>query len=263
MASWFSTIKKDPYGTLNPEQVQVNKGLGGTLLNNINGANYDYNGQLAAPITAGEQNVVANNSRMNAVAQQTYGDLGNYNDQNFNTNFNSEIADPTLANFKNNVAPLLGEELPSFGTQRAQVISRALGDLQNNVMQQRFTAREAAKNRALTALSGAANYDQTAAGIQAIPREIQQAGLDKAYQSFVTSNTQKQNGLNQALQFLGISTGSAIQDPTNLGNMIALAQAGANIYGTVAGGGSKGGAPQSGGQGSGTGTVDLATKMGY
>lgn len=241
MASWFSTLNKDPYGTLNPEQVQVNKGLGSTLLNQATNPNaFNYGGQLNANMGTGEQDVIDRNARMNAVASQTYGTLGNYNEGDFNKQFADEISNPTFDNFKNNISPYLAQELPSFGTQRANVIARSLGDLQNNVLQQRFTAREAAKDRALSAVGQSADYLGKSAQIQAVPREIQQAGLDRQYNAFTAANASKQNAVNQALQFLGISTGSVTQEPTTLGNVATLGTTVANIIGAIKGMGNGG-----------------------
>lgn len=240
MASWFSTLDKDPYGTLNPEQRQVNQALGSTLINNMSGTGNTYGGQLNAPIGSGEQNVVDNSARLNAVASNTYNRLGTYDPAQFNTDFNNQIQDPSIDNFKRNIEPLLGEELPSFGTARANVVSRAANDLQNNLLQQRFTSNEAAKNLALNALSGGNTYNQGAMAIQAVPREIQQAGLDRDYKAFLDANQSKKDSLNQALQFLGISTGSTTQEPTDFGNYMATAQALGNIVGSVIPGASGG-----------------------
>lgn len=229
--------KVDPYGTLNPEQRQINAALGPAILGNLN-KDYTYTGQLNAPIGQGEQDVVNQNARMNAIAGNTYGTFANYNDPNFNSQFNQEIADPTFANFQNNIAPYLAQELPSFGTQRANVIARSLGDLQNNVLQQRFTARESAKNRALQAANDSAGYFQTAAGIQSIPRSIQQAGLDRDYQNFIQANQQKSDSLSQALAFLGLSTGTAQYKPNSTGQALQGALAGASAFAGSMGSGS-------------------------
>jgi len=237
MGSWFSELKKDPYGTLNPEQIQVNKSLGNTLLNNID-QGFQYGGNRNAAIDPGTQDVIANNARINAVAGKTYADLGDYNDPKFNEQFNSEIADPQRSYFMQNYERDIGQEIPYSNTGRANMISRGYGDMQNQILQKRFEARESAKDRALNALTGSANYFQTSAGIQEIPRTIKQAGLDRDFESFIKGNEMKQNSINQALQFLGISTGSAIQEPTTFGNIMATAQGVANIASSFQGGGS-------------------------
>lgn len=223
----------DPYGALNPEQKAITQQLGPQIQSELgkSAQDYMYGGQLSAGITPGEQDVVGQNARMNAIAGNTYGQLANYNDPNFDQQFDTEITNPTLQNFTRNIQPLLEESLPSFSTARGNVISRNLGDLQNNLLQQRYAARGAAKDRALSALSGSNNYFQGAANIQSIPREIQQAGLDRQYQNFVTANSQKQNSLQNALSFLGLSTGTYQQPPDNLSRLLNIAKTGVQVAG--------------------------------
>lgn len=224
-------VKTDPYGTLNPEQKAILQAVGPRLLGDVNKdyTDYLYKGQLSEGIGAGEQDVVGRNARMNAIAENTYGTLGNYNDPAFNEQFDTEIARPTLQSFQNEIAPYLAQELPSFGTQRAQVISRNLGELQNNILQQRFSAREAAKNRALQAVGDSAGYFQTAAGIQAIPRQIKQAGLDREYQNYIQANAHKANSLNNALAFLGLETKTQTSEPNAFSRIASGALAGGTM----------------------------------
>jgi len=226
--------KIDPYGQMTAEQRQVNSALGSAVLGNVN-RDYTYGGQLTEGIGSGEQDVVNQNARMNAIAGNTYETLGNYNDPAFNQQFDEEISRPTLQTFQNEIAPYLAQELPSFGTQRAQVIARSLGELQNNVMQKRFDARESAKNRALQASNDSANYFATSAGIQSIPRQIKQAGLDREYQNFIQANEAKSNSLNQALAFLGLSSGTAEYKPNSTGAALGGALAGASAVPGIAG----------------------------
>jgi hypothetical protein len=223
--------KVNPYGTLNPEQIQVNKALGSAVMGDLSKGTQDYlyGGQLTEGIGQGEQDVVNQNARMNAIAGNTYANFANYNDPEFNEQFDSEISRPTLQNFQNDIAPYLAQELPSFGTQRANVIARELNTLQNNIMNKRFDARESAKNRALQAANDSAGYFQTSAGIQAIPRQIKQAGLDREYQNYVQANSQKSDSLNRALSFLGLSTGTVYQPKSEGETIIELAKAGAQI----------------------------------
>lgn len=239
--------KVDPYGQMTSEQRALNSAVGGDLLANAN-KNYTYGGQLTEGIGAGEQDVVNQNARMNAIAGNTYANLGNYNDPAFNEQFDSEISRPTLQNFQNEIAPYLAQELPSFGTQRAQVIARSMGELQNNVLQKRFDARESAKNRALQASNDSANYFNTSAGIQSIPRSIKQAGLDREYANFVKANEQKSDSLKNALSFLGISMGTSEYKPNSTGAALSGAMAGASsgagLMNLMGGGGGGGLTPQ-------------------
>ncbi len=239
LADMFGNNKSgvDPYGALNPDQRQLSQALGPQLTSAVNApyTNYLYPGQTTAPITQGEQDVVNNSSRMNAVAGKTYDQLATYDPQKFNQDFNNEIQDPTFANFKNNIEPYLAQEIPSFGTARANVVARNLTDLQNNLLQQRFTSNQAAKDTAINALNSANTYNQGAEAIAAVPRVIQQAGLDAQYNNFIQANQQKQNSVNQALNFLGISTGTYQQPPDQMAQLINLLKTGAQVA-SVAGG---------------------------
>lgn len=227
----------NPYGSLNPEQVQLTKALGPQLTASATApySDYLYNGQLTAPMSGNESNIVDNSARFNAVANNTFNRLGTYDPNQVNADYNSEVQDPTMDNFKRNIEPLLGEELPSFGTARANVVARSLGDLQNNLLQNRFTAQQTAKTTALNAIAGQGTYDQSAYQIAQMPRLIQQAGLDSQYQNFLNANQQKQTSLQNALSFLGLSTGTFYQPQSEGATLIDAAKTGAQL--AAAGGG--------------------------
>lgn len=224
--------KVDPYGTLNPEQVALTKSLGPEITSRATGdaSQYLYGGQLNAPISDGEQNVVDNAARLNAVAAGTYNTLGTYDPKLFNDQFDSEIADPTYESYKRNVLPGIQESVPGFSTARADVTAKGLQNVSDQLLTARNTARTAAQQTALSALQQGSNYNVNAANIAAVPRVIQQAGLDKSYQNFIQANAQKSDAVNQALNFLGISTGTSYQEPNPLQAALAGAGAGAQIY---------------------------------
>ncbi len=230
----FSKTVVNPYGTLNPEQVALNKQLGPQLQSNIDSAGAQYTGQLSAPISAGEQNVVDNSARMDAIANGTYSQIGQYDPASFNQQFDEQVANPTFDSYKRNVLPSIQEAVPGFSTARANVTARGLQNVSDTLATQRFNAQTTAKQQAMDALSGASSYNTNALKLQAAPREIQQAGLDKAYTAFLDANKNKQTAIDQALNFLGISTGTVKQDPTALGDLVAGAGAAANIYSSLA-----------------------------
>lgn len=235
MASWFSTTKTNPYGTLNPEQVSLDKSLGPELQTRATGdySQFLYPGQLQAPIGAGEQDVVNNAARTNAIAGNTYNRIGAYDPQAVNDQFDQYIQRPSQQNWMNDVAPYLRENLNAFSSEQGNVLARAALTNQNNLNQQRVGYQQQAQVNALNALSGASAYNKGALDIAAAPRLIQQAGLDKAYNNFIQANAQKRDSINQALQFLGISTGTTTQDPTLFGNYLSTMQSAANIAGSV------------------------------
>lgn len=246
MGSWFSETKKDPYGTLNPEQVGLNKALGPDITNRATGdySQFLYPGQLTAPITQGEQDVVNNSARLNAVAGDTFNRIGKYDPASINEQFSNDVFRPTLQNWQNDVAPYLRSTVPAFSSMQGTLLNKSLSTLQNDLLQKRMGYQQQAQVNALNALSGGSSYNANAAKIAAIPREIQQAGLGRDYENFIQANGQKRDSINQALQFLGISTGTAEQESTTFGNILATGQALANISSTLQGNG--GNAPPTG-----------------
>ncbi len=227
----------NPYGTLNPEQVNLTKSLGPELTDRATGdaSQFQYGGQLNAPIGQGEQDVVDNSARLNALAGNTYSNIGTYDPNTFNTQFDQEIANPTFDSYKRNVQPGIQESVPGFSTARANVTARGLQNTSDQLLMARNAARESQKKLALDALSGASNYNVNAANIAAIPRVIQQAGLDKEYANFLQANAQKSDSINQALQFLGIST--VVDKPTTnpIDFALAAGKTAAQLYGASQG----------------------------
>lgn len=221
----------NPYGTLNPEQIALTKSLGPELMDRATGdaSALQYGGQLSAPIGAGEQAVVNNAARLDAVGNNTFETLGNYDPALFNKQFDTEIADPTYESYKRNVLPGIQEAVPGFSTARANVTARGLQNTSDQLLQARNTARTAAQRMALDALQTGSNYNVNAANVAAIPRVIQQAGLDRQYADFLQANSQKSDSINQALQFLGIST--VVDKPTTnpIDFLIAAGKSGAQI----------------------------------
>lgn len=223
----------DPYGALNPEQRQVTQALGPRLVSNMDPSAFRYGGQLSQAIDPNEQAIVDRFSRLAAVNADALGKF-NYDDANFNDQFQQEIADPTFRDFKTNLAPYLEQELPTFSTARVNVLAREGRGVTDMLLKQRFAAREAAKDRALRAIDTAGSYGTAAAQLAAIPREIKQAGLDRSYLAFLQENKSAQTNIDQMLNFLGISTVTRESDPF-LERVIALAQAGGQIYGASKG----------------------------
>lgn len=194
-----------------------------------------YGGQLNAPIGQGESDLVANNARMNAIAGNTFGQIGQYNPEDINAQFDKNVQNPTLSNWQNVIAPYIRAQAPAFSTDQARLVGESGQQLAANLGQQRMGYLQQGQTNALNALSGANSYYQGAAGIQAIPREIQQAGLDKAYADFLQGNQSYQNSVSQMLQFLGIGTTAVTPQSNPYQQAIAGAGAGANLGVSLAG----------------------------
>lgn len=238
--------KVDPYGALNSEQVAINKQLGPYLQSRINRGPTPYTGQLNTQFGAGEQDILNNyntmNSRRNVALQNIIGDG---TDAGFGNEFNTQVADPTLDYFNRNIRPLIEESLPTFSTARANVVGNKLTDLTGELSQQRFDAIQKRRDQAISA-SGAFNDSWAqAAGQNAAPREITQAGLDRDYLEFTRQQTQDTQYVNSMLNFLGISTGTV--EPATEGLLKPLLIALAGGAAAAAGAGSGGTTAKAGG----------------
>jgi hypothetical protein len=91
------------------------------------------------------------------------------------------------------------------------------------------------KDRSLQAIRDAQQLGTTSMTLNAIPREIQQAGLDRAYNEFVGSDARKQGYVNSGLQMLGISTKAQVSEPSWFGDFMTTLGMGSEIASNVAG----------------------------
>lgn len=217
----------NPYGTLNPEQIAVTKTLG-SRLNSLTESPSYYGGKLTEDITPEEQAVVDRYSKLYEGFTPTLSKLGNYDDAAFNEQFRTEMVEPSYDIFTRYSQPLIEEALPTLSTERGKQVTAGLSDLSNSLLQQRYAGREAAKNRSLTAMGEARSMGDAAYSMASIPRVIKQAGLDRAYDAYVKGNSEYQNYITDALNFLGISTGTIKEDNT-LETMLAILKAGGEI----------------------------------
>lgn len=233
-SDWFSQ-DTNAVPTLNPQQQQVSSQLAG-YFGGLNPNSFDYSGQLTAPITSGQQDVVGQSARLGALANNTFSQIGQYDPTAVNQQFNQTIQQPALQNWTQNVAPLLRESMPAFSSEQGTTLSRALNTEQNNLDQMRMGYQQQAQTNALSALGQGAQFNATNMGIQSVPQELQQAGLTNAYNAFVQSNQQYQQSTNQMLSYLGIPTQALQVQPSLAQDFIGLGQAGAQIYGAYQGG---------------------------
>ena len=236
----FFEGKTKKESTLNPQQQAVNSTLGSRLNALIASGPSPYTGQLSEDISQPELDAISRFNALNQQSQQQLGNLINFDEEAFRNQFQEEIAQPTFRTFREEVAPLLTESLSGFGTQRANVLSRAANTLQNDLLQQRFTSREAALDRSLGAIASGREQSAADVGINAIPREIRQAGLDREFQRFVEANQRYGDDINRALSFLGITTQAISQGPSTLEKIIALTEAAQGIGDVASGFGSGG-----------------------
>jgi hypothetical protein len=216
---WFSRNKE--ISTLNPLQEGVQSNVAGTINQGMNAG--QYTGQLSAPMGQGEMDALGNYNRLAALSGQSLGGMINTDEDAFRQNFATEVADPATRYFKEQYLPLLTEATPTMSTYRGQVTRGAIGDMSDKLLTQRFTAREAMKDRALNAMGMAGQLGTTSMALNAIPREIQQAGLDRAYNEFIGADQRKQGYVNAGLNMLGISTKAQVSEPTAFGDFMKTA----------------------------------------
>lgn len=223
--------KVNPYGALNPEQVNVNKQIGPYLQSRISQGPTAYGKTMTAEFGDDEQGVLNKYNTLsdsrNAALQRILGT----SDTSFDDEFTSEVADPTVDYFKREIQPLIEESLPTFSTARANVVGRNLTNLTGDLAQKRFDARQLRRDQALQASNALDNAWSTAAERNAVPREIKQAGFDREYIEFTRQEGEKTKYVNDMLNFLGISTGTV--DSATAGNFIPLINSIANVVSAV------------------------------
>lgn len=221
--------------TLNPQQQAVMKALGPALISRISQGPQQFGGQLTAPITPGEIANINRFNRLAALSEGTLSGLINIDEPKFRQDFRTEVVDPAFRDFRQNVAPIIEESLPSFSTARGKVIGREAGNLSRRLLNQRFLSREEAKNRALQAIGRAESLGTTGFRLNAIPREIEQLGLDRQFANFFQANQQFQDQINSGLQFLGIQTKAIRPTDSFFDRVVSGLGAGARIGALVSG----------------------------
>lgn len=231
--------KRDPYGTLNPEQRGLAQALGPYYNQTLAAGPQRYSGELVAPMGDMELDALTRSQALIGQTGQSLASLQNF--QNYDQLFRDEVETPTMDFWKREIQPTLEEALPTFSTARAGVLSRNLLGVGEQLAQQRWKGRLDARNQALTAAGYAPGVSQEMTRAASVPREIEQAGLNKAYLDYTQANAEYANSINQMLQFLGISTVTQTPD-TRWQNAIAGALGGAQIGLGMAGSGGTGSA---------------------
>jgi hypothetical protein len=202
----------NPYGNLNPEQIATNKSLG-TYFGGINNDMPSYGGQYTADLTPEEQNVLDQNARLSSLAE---GGLSTMLSGEFPEDYyQNSIYKPMMKQYKEDVQPGIEEAYAGqwSGTPRANAVAKGYRDLTDTLAAKRADLAWQARNAVPEAVSAMNSMGTSSALIQAIPREIKQYGLDKQYSEWTRGQEAKQQYVNQALQFLGISTGTATYNP--------------------------------------------------
>lgn len=201
-------VEIDPYGQWNPEQRAVGKQLGSNLRSYLTSGAPMYTGDFVAPLSADEQALVSNQARMNAITQPAFEELmsGKFPEEYFKSN----IYDPMLKRYKEDIQPLVEEQYAGpggyWGSARAEAVRKGYRDLTDTLTGERARLAEEARRLPLEAAPAYADYVQTAAGTLAIPTAVKQLGLDKEYAEWVRTRPENAEYLNAALNFLTLGS---------------------------------------------------------
>ncbi len=243
---WFkgSDAEIDPYGQLNPEQRQVTQQIGPLLQAQLSKGPSYYTGRLVEPITGGEQTAIDQSSRLAAMT-------GDWSTRFQPGEINPEVNATELANLNRQFygselspgAKALAEEQYAgtggyWGGARANAVMGTYKDTVTNPYQNwRSTALQNSYQNALNYAQGQNIINQTNATIQSIPRVIKQYGLDKTYTDYTNANAAYAQQINQALNFLGISTATYTPaQPSEFAKLLPeLLKVGASAAGAAAG----------------------------
>jgi hypothetical protein len=140
--------------TLSPAQRQVQADVGARLRTLLRQPT-SFGGQVNAPLGQAELAAIERSQRLSRLGEESLGRIIPGAGPEFDEQFQREIVRPSVDTFRSEIQPLLEEALPSFSTARGQVLSRNLGQLQRDLLTQRFGAREAARERSLRGIDTA------------------------------------------------------------------------------------------------------------
>jgi hypothetical protein len=229
----------DPYAAYTPEQKAIHQTLGPYLKSMMNGQLNLYGGNYTAPLSPGEQDVISQNARMSALGEQGLADLlkGKFPEQYYQ----DTLYAPALKQFQQDTQPQLEEQYAGnggyWGSARANAVAKGYRDLGDTLAAKRAELAWNVAQNVPNAINAANALSTTGAAIQSTPRLIQQYGLDQQYNDWVRANNANQKYIDQALNFMGISSG--VQDVGNTaipGSGVDLGSI-ANLIGQFAGSG--------------------------
>jgi len=198
----------DPYGTWNPLQRTTGTSVSDYLNKIIKGGAPSYTGDYTAPLTGGESDAISRNARMSALGEQGLNPLlqGQF-PEDYYQNY---IRKPAMKEYTEDIAPLIEEQYAGsggyWGGARADAVGKGYRDLTDKLVAERSNLGYQAMRDVPTAINAANALSQTEAAMQQTPRLIKQYGLDQQYKEWIRSQDYTQQALNQALNFLNIST---------------------------------------------------------
>lgn len=199
----------NPYGSLNPDQVRLSQSLGPYLQAQLGGKGDTYTGDYSAPLTSGEQDAISRNSRMSALGEQGLSPLlrGEFPEDYYQ----SSIYKPLLKQYTEDIQPLIEEQYAGngyWGSARAGAVGKGYGNLYDTLVSKRAELGWEAQKNIPTAVNAANALSTTEAAMQSTPRLVQNYNLKSQFDEWVRNLNYKQNSINQALNFLDLSTGT-------------------------------------------------------
>ena len=203
-----TTIRND-YGTLNPEQKALTQQLGPQLKSLTANPSF-YSGNYTADMTPGEQDVLTQNSRLSALGEKGLSSalLGEFPEDYYQ----NSVYKPLLKQYKEDIQPSIEESYAGpngsgyYGSARANAVSKGYRDVYDTLANKRAELAWNAQNNIPNAINAANSLSTTSAAIQAAPRLIKQYGLDKQYEEWTRGKAEQKAYIDQALDFLNIST---------------------------------------------------------
>jgi hypothetical protein len=242
--------------TLSPEQEQMMKGLGEYLQSMIGKGATPYSGQQVAPMSSTEQ------QGMGLLNQYVGGGIGDTAKIGLGAYQNMMNVDPNqlAAEYMKYTAPaeqryLKETTIPTFkesmvpgGTLRSTGTERGIGDIVSKFGEGQLgrigTSIESARNRAaslipqLSTMAGIeGDVPQMEAAFQygQLPRMIEQAELTAKLQEFVRTSPEMSPLIDKMLNYLGISTQAAYNQPYTPSPFMQFVSAAAPAAGAAAG----------------------------
>jgi hypothetical protein len=201
----------DPYWAYTPEQKAIHQSLGPYLNSKIGAAADLYKGDYTAPMTQAEQDVLTQNARMSALGEQGLANLlkGEFPEQYYR----DTIYQPALKNWQEDILPTLNESYagPSgagfYGSAKGNAAAKSARDLTDTLAAKRGELAWNVQQNVPNAINAANALSTTGAAIQSTPRLIQQYGLDQQYKEWTRGQEENQKYIDQALAFMGLSSG--------------------------------------------------------
>lgn len=168
-------------------------------------------------------------STLSRTMGDTASDTGDY--------FDKAVGNPETKRFMDEILPAITSRFrgnAAYGKDRTTAELKGASDLAGTLAGKRsemvYNAREAAKNRSLTAASLVPGFDASKAdllyklfGAQSGAQGLDQAALDRQYSEFVRGQKGEETNINQILAALGLNTVNTVVTPGQTGFLTAAA----------------------------------------